>query len=177
MIKWRRFLRILKRLNVISVNSEYCVNRVHCLICSRFIYYKDVLFKNYDFRFSDVKKSQFWHLNSISYVLIVSTMFLCFSNDKMVQWQSLGYSYKFGDHSQHVIRCFLLHHAVFCLANVNINTLPAYFYSIWKISFPKKACSDVSMFILSCMFTSEPKSTALSDVCRLFTTIVYLAIQ
>ena len=42
---------------------------------------------------------------------------------------------KFGVHSQHVIRCFLLHYAVFCLANVNINTLPAYFYGTWKVSF------------------------------------------
>ena len=36
----------------------------------------------------------------------------------------------FGVHSQHVIRCFLLHYAVFCSAKVNINTLPAYFYGI-----------------------------------------------
>ena len=43
--------------------------------------------------------------------------------------------YKFGVHSRHVIRCFLLHYAVFCLANVNINTLPAYFYGICKVSF------------------------------------------
>ena len=37
---------------------------------------------------------------------------------------------KSGVHSLHVIRRFLLHYAVFCLANVNINTLPAYFYGI-----------------------------------------------
>ena len=46
-----------------------------------------------------------------------------------------------------------------------------------KISFPKKACSDDSRFILSRIFTSDPNPTALSDVYRLFTTIVYLAIQ
>ena len=46
-----------------------------------------------------------------------------------------------------------------------------------KSGFPKKACSDVSMFILSRIFTSDPNPTALSDVYRLFTTIVYLAIQ
>ena len=46
-----------------------------------------------------------------------------------------------------------------------------------KSIFPKKACSDVSMFILSCIFTSDPNPTALNDVYRLFTTIVYLAIQ
>ena len=46
-----------------------------------------------------------------------------------------------------------------------------------KTVFPKKACSDVSMFILSHIFTSDPNLTALSDVYRLFTTIVYLAIQ
>ena len=43
--------------------------------------------------------------------------------------------------------------------------------------FPKKACSDVSRFILSRIFTSDPNPTALSDVYRKFTTIVYLAIQ
>ena len=43
--------------------------------------------------------------------------------------------------------------------------------------FPKKACLDVSRLILSRIFTSDPNPTALSDVYRLFTTIVYLAIQ
>ena len=43
--------------------------------------------------------------------------------------------------------------------------------------FPKKACSDVSRFILSGIFTSDPNPTALSDVYRLFTTIVYLSIK
>ena len=42
---------------------------------------------------------------------------------------------------------------------------------------PKKACSVISKFILSRIFTSDPNPTALSDVFRLFTTIVYLAIQ
>ena len=46
-----------------------------------------------------------------------------------------------------------------------------------KSLFPKKACSDVSRFILSRIFTSDLSPTALSDVYRLFTTIVYLAIQ
>ena len=46
-----------------------------------------------------------------------------------------------------------------------------------KSVFPKKACSGISMFILSRIFTSDPNPTALSDVYRLFTTIVYLAIQ
>ena len=45
-----------------------------------------------------------------------------------------------------------------------------------KSVFPKKACSDVSMFILSRIFTSDPNPAALSDVYRLFTTFVYLAI-
>ena len=45
MIKW------------INVNSEYCVKRVNFLFCLRFIHYKDVLFKNYDLRSSDVKNS------------------------------------------------------------------------------------------------------------------------
>ena len=84
---------------------------------------------------------------------------------------------KFGVRSQHVIRCFLFHYAVLCLANVNINTLPAYFYGVWKVSFPKKACSDFSRFIFSRKFTSDPKPAALSDVYRLSTTIVYLANQ
>ena len=56
MIKWRRFCSILKRLNVINVNSEYCVKRVNFLFCLSFTHYKDVLFKNYDSRSSDVKK-------------------------------------------------------------------------------------------------------------------------
>ena len=56
MIKWRRFCRILKRLNVINVNSEYCVKRVNFLFCLRSFHYKDVLFKNSDLRSSDVKK-------------------------------------------------------------------------------------------------------------------------
>ena len=43
--------------------------------------------------------------------------------------------------------------------------------------FPKNACSDVSRLILSRIFTSDPNPTALSGVYRLFTTIVYLAIQ
>ena len=89
-IKWRRFYRILKRLNVINVNSEYCVKRVNFLFCLIFFHYMDVLFKNYDLRSSDVKKPQFWRQNSISNVLMVSVMFMCFSNDKMDQWQSLG---------------------------------------------------------------------------------------
>ena len=46
-----------------------------------------------------------------------------------------------------------------------------------KSVFPKKACSDVSRFILSRLFNSDPNPTALSDVYRLFTTIVYRAIQ
>ena len=90
MIKWRCFCRILKWLNVTNVNSEYCVKRVNFLFCLRFIHYKDVLFKNYDLRSSDIKNTQFWRQNSISYVLMVSMMFMCFSIDKMVQWQSLG---------------------------------------------------------------------------------------
>ena len=59
MIKWRRFCRILKRLNVINVSSEYCVKSANFLVCLRFIHYKGVLFKNYDLRSSDVKKTQF----------------------------------------------------------------------------------------------------------------------
>ena len=46
-----------------------------------------------------------------------------------------------------------------------------------KSVFPKKACSDISRFILSHIFTSDPSPTALSDVYRLFTTIVYLVSQ
>ena len=46
-----------------------------------------------------------------------------------------------------------------------------------KSVFPKKACSDVSRLISSRIFTSDQNLTALSDVYRIFTTIVYLAIQ
>ena len=59
LIKWRRFCRILNRLNVFNVNSEYCVKRVNFPFCLIFIHYKDVLFKNNDLRSSDVKKPQF----------------------------------------------------------------------------------------------------------------------
>ena len=55
--------------------------------------------------------------------------------------------------------------------------LTSVFLRYLKSHFPKKACSDVSRFILSHIFTSDPNPTALSDVYRLFTTIVYLAIQ
>ena len=81
---------------------------------------------------------------------------------------------KFVVHSWHVTRCFLSHYDMFCLANVNINALPAYFYCIWKVSFSKKACSR---FILSRIFTSDQNPANLTDVYRLFTTIVYLAFQ
>ena len=37
------------------------------------------------------QKNQFGRQNLISYVLMVSMMFMCFSNDNMVQWQSLSY--------------------------------------------------------------------------------------
>ena len=43
--------------------------------------------------------------------------------------------------------------------------------------FPKKACSDVSRFILSRIFTRDTNPTAQSDVYRLFTTIMFLVIQ
>ena len=66
---------------------------------------------------------------------------------------------------------------MFCLANVNINTLQRISTVSEKSVYPKKACSDVSRFILSRIFTSDPNPTALSDVYRLFTTIVYLEIQ
>ena len=46
-----------------------------------------------------------------------------------------------------------------------------------KLAFPKKACSDVSRFISSRIFSSDPSPAVLSDVYRLFTTIVYLASQ
>ena len=51
----------------------------------------------------------------------------------MIKWSSdkvKATVNKFGVHSCHVIRCFLLHYAVFGLANVNINTLPAYIYGM-----------------------------------------------
>ena len=45
---------------------------------------------------------------------------------------------KFSVHSRHVIRCFLLHYAVFCLANVNTKTLPAYFLRYLKSDFSQE---------------------------------------
>ena len=85
MIKWRRFCRILKRLNVINVNSDYCVKRVNFLFCLRFIHYNHVLFKNYDFRSSDVKKNAI--LTSKFDILRLNGFHddYVFSYDKMVQ--------------------------------------------------------------------------------------------
>ena len=85
MIKWRSFCRILKRLNVINVNSEYFVKRVNFLLCLKFIHYKDVLFKNNDLRSSDVKKNSI--LTSKFDILRFNGFHdvYVFSNDKMVQ--------------------------------------------------------------------------------------------
>ena len=85
MIKWRRFCRILQRLNVINVNYEYCVKHVNFLFCLRFIHYRDVLFKNYDLRSSDVKKNAI--LTSKFDILRFNGFHddYVFSNDKMVQ--------------------------------------------------------------------------------------------
>ena len=59
-----------------------------------------------------------------------SMMVMYFSNDKWSSDKFYVTVNKFGVHSWHVIRCILLHYAVICLANVNINTLLAYFYGI-----------------------------------------------
>ena len=62
--------------------------------------------------------------------------------------------YKFGVHSRHVIRCFHLHYAVFCLAKAKINTLPAYFYGTFvseKSVFPNKACSACFDAVFDCI--------------------------
>ena len=140
MIKWRRFWRILKRVNVINVNSEYCVKRVIFLFCLRFIHYKDVLFKNYDLKSSDVKKtsiltSKFDILRfNGSHDAYVFFLIIRWSSDKVEVTVNT-----FGVHSRHVIRCFPLHYAVLCLPNVNINTLPAYFYGVWKVSFSQES--------------------------------------
>ena len=64
------------------------------------------------------------------------------------------------------------------LANVNIKHPISVSLRYLKTHlFPKKACSDVSRFILSSIFTSDPNLTDLTDVFHLLTTIVYLAIQ
>ena len=85
MIKWRRFCRILKRLNVINVNSEYYFKHVNFLFRFRFFDYKDVLFKNYDLRSSDVKKNSI--LTSKFDILRFNGFHdvYVFSNDKLVQ--------------------------------------------------------------------------------------------
>ena len=46
-----------------------------------------------------------------------------------------------------------------------------------KTVIPKKACSEISRFILSRIFTSDPNPTTLSNGFGVLTTIVYLAIQ
>ena len=66
----------------------------------------------------------------------------------------------------------------FSLANVKNKHLTSVFLRYLKSQFfSNKACSDVSRFILYHIFTSDSNPTALSEVYRLFTTIVYLAIQ
>ena len=103
---------------------------------------------------------------------------MCFSNDKMVPCQSLGYCKQIWCSLLACNQMFFLHYAMFCLANVNINTLSTFFSTVCEKSvFSKKACSDVSRLILSRIFTRDQNQTTLSDVYRLFTTIVYLAIQ
>ena len=46
-----------------------------------------------------------------------------------------------------------------------------------KSVFSKKACSDVSRLILSRISKCDSNPTALSDIYRLYTTIVYLTVQ
>ena len=117
MIKWRPSCRILKRLNF--------------LFCLKFIQYKDFLFKNYDLRSLDVKKNSILaskvdilHFNGIHNVFVFFLMIKWSSDNVLVTVN------EFSVHSRHVIRCCHLRYTVFCLANVNINTLPAYFYDI-----------------------------------------------
>ena len=136
MIKWRRFCRILKRLNV---NSEYCVKRVNFFSAWDLFITRTFCSRIMTWDLQSSKNTQFWRQNSISYVLMVSMMFMFFL---MIKWSSdkvQATVNKFGVHSRHLIRCFLLHYAVFCLANVNINTLPVYFYGIWKDSFSQES--------------------------------------
>ena len=89
------------------------------------------MFKNCDLRSSDVKKktiltSKFDILRFYGFLAVyVFFLMIKWSSDKVYVTVN-----KFDVHSQHVIRCFLLHCAMFCLANVNINTLLAYFYGI-----------------------------------------------
>ena len=108
----------------------------------------------------------------LSYILMVSIRFMRFSNERMVQWHN------FSVYFQHVIKCFHLHYDVLSLANVNINTLLAYFDGIWKVSFfSENACSDAFRFVLHCIYTNDTNSAALSDVNCLFSVVVYLGIQ
>ena len=50
MISWQPSCNFLKRLNVITVNSENCVEREKNIFWLSFIQYKDVFFKNYDLK-------------------------------------------------------------------------------------------------------------------------------
>ena len=140
MIKWRRFCRILKRLNVINVNSEYYVKRVNFLFCFRFILQERFvhelwleIFRRQKNLNSDVE-IRYPTFSWLPWCLCVFLMIKFLSSDKV--YVSVN---KFGVHSRHVIRFFLLHYVVFCLTNVNINTLQAYFYGIWKVSFSQES--------------------------------------
>ena len=52
---------------------------------------------------------------------------------------------KFGVHSQHLIRRFLLHYAMFCLANVNIKHLTSVFLRYLKSQFFQKKHALMSL--------------------------------
>ena len=69
------------------MHEKTCVIPINFLFCLGFFHYMDVLFNNYDLRSSDVKKTSILasKFNILRFVLVVSMMFMCFSNDKKVQ--------------------------------------------------------------------------------------------
>ena len=139
MISWQPYRNFLKRLNVIDVNSENCVKLVKIFsdwilfntrtFSSRIMTWELKLSKNVNFLTSNF---DILHFNDFHNVCVFLPM-RKWSRDKVYVTIS-----KFSVHFRHIIRCFYLHYVVLCLANVKINTLLAYFYGIWKVSFSQE---------------------------------------
>ena len=132
MIKWRRFCRILT-----SLTSIWKLRETRKLSFLLEIYSLQGRFVQ-ELWLEIFRRQKNSILTSKFDILRVNWFPWCLYVFLMIKWSSgkiLVTVNKFDVHSRHVIRCFLLHYAVFCLAKVNINTLPAYFYGIWKVSF------------------------------------------
>ena len=67
MVSWQPFYRILKRLNVINIDSEYFDKRVN-LYSDLATYNKRTFYRELRLEISDVKKRQFCRKKSLSHI-------------------------------------------------------------------------------------------------------------